>query len=501
MKKIVNDEKRSISLTTSNRTNRTNRTATERFQKKKKDRRYSQDELHQQTLSEMRVIQERRKSDIESFEELSRNKIKTEYTICLESGVNHVWSVVYDQEKKISGYYKTGRNGNAKSSFLETLIYEMAIQLGICKYLAPTTLPKLFSPRSMNNFKIPKKLEKNISNEKKNNSDTVRSFFKKNIKPQFNSFRKSNENFKSIISNKDESIQLSFQKALDGMEIKKIYDLNIPLYQYFKSKNTEMKENDIKKFYFNCFLNASLVTFILGTWDGHRKNIILNKDGFRFFDNARSLPHGELIVWGDKIRLSYFTVLVEEDDFYYNLNAENKKLCENFFKKIEKELKDLGHYLNSSRGETLIENVTEEWFQKELVLESLKERINNGKKILEKGNNLNLSDIMFAIFPNYVFFTLLNTIILLDNSEDISDELINKCWKYSISEVGKSYDLLSLIDKIDELGYDPFMILNHSKSHNINQSIKTILEKGKNNYIKNKVNLMKIWFKIGRAHV
>ena len=95
----------------------------------------------------------------------------------MDGNVNDVFHV-YDANRNIAGYYKSGRNGNIQSGYMENGIYEISIQFGVEKYFAPTKLKKA-SPRTLQQLNIGKSLRSSTLADISDNTPLEITFQKK----------------------------------------------------------------------------------------------------------------------------------------------------------------------------------------------------------------------------------------------------------------------------------------------------------------------------------
>ena len=404
------------------------------FNKKSKDDSSESEEIidntHNQTMCEMRILLSRKKSELDTIENVCNNEVrkKKHYSMGIDN-VNDVFHV-YDEKRNFAGYYKSGRNGNVKSGYMENGIYEISVQFSVEKYFASTKI-KSISPRTQKQLNIVGK-----------------------------------KNRLSLVEYSENSpLEISFQKKVEGTELRYIKsEQNMTLLQAFSKYYPSLRSYKIKPIFEKYFIKATIVSIMFGFWDGHSKNIILNRDGFRFFDNARSLPHSNnLIAWGDKLRLPYFTDFLKEDFMFNILTKNNMDTCVKMATKFLTGFKYFKYYLNSTMGKKLIKKVSGEWFSKKLIIETYKERIDGLVKWATKQkSNKTLFDLVCHIFPFYLFSVMLKVIQTINDDTKTPYEL----WKSAIETIGRHDDMLYLIDCCVENNVDPYQILEVCNEEN-----------------------------------
>jgi hypothetical protein len=409
-------------------------------------------EIHCQAVTEMKVKLCRRKSDINAIENACKDVIRKKQHIALGSSVNHVWNV-YDIERNVSGYYKSGRNGNLSSGYLENIVYEIAVQFSVEKYFAPTEIRKI-SPRSQRNMSFKDLLPNSPRNSGSSESSSDKNTGKKKRR--------------SLADHTDNTpIELSFQTKVPGIEVKYIKDeMKTSLLAHFSKNYPFLGPDNIKRGFDKCFIKAAIITMMFGFWDGHARNVILNGDGFRFFDNARSLPHSNnLIVWGDKMRLPYYTHFISEALFHNPMSKDDTKVCTDVLKKFLTGFKHFKHYLSSSAGKKSTRMIPKDWFDKSLVISSFKERIDRlAKWVTLDTENKTLADLMYYVFPMYRFCICLKYISNLTyNNNNNNNDNNNGRWRLAMSTVGKDDDMLYLVNVCREKGYSPIIVYKYSQ--------------------------------------
>jgi len=419
------------------------------------------DDLHYQAMSEMKRAMNRRVSEIDLLGNMCKDVIRKNPQHSLGNSVNHVWNV-YDDKRNISGYYKSGRNGNKQSAYMETVVYDISVQCSVEKYFAATKIDK-FSPRSQRNMEIKNVFQKSV--RKTSLSDYT------NNKP----------------------LELSFQKKIEGSELRYIKEeRKISLFKAFAEHYPLLNNEMIKPIYMKKFISSTIISIVFGLWDGHPRNIILNNKGFSFFDNARSLVHSNKFnVWGDKIRLPYFTSFIEEEEFFIELKGDDIGTIIKILSKFLSGFKLFKYYLNSLACKKLIRNISKEWFNKELIINSFKERLDVLAKWVSVGDDIKTLDgLLCTVFPYYLFSTMLylidNIPTILGEDNHLLDEDKEVLWRSSLSNVGKMDDMIYLVNRCCEKNIDPYELFKDCKDCGNNNHIDIITKIiSKNYYTKN----------------
>lgn len=446
-----------------------------------------QEIVKETTMAELKITLARRKSEIDSAEENSKNIIRTSTTVSTSGNVNHVWPIpiIYNEMKQISGFYKSGRNGNIQSAYKETLVYDIAVQFGMEKHFAATKIVGL-SPRSFGNLHIssPRFLKRS---SKSNSSPRIGS--KEEAKK---------ERRKSIGEFVDgDNLELSFQKGIQGKELHHIYEAGFSLFEWYSNKYYEDVSPAVTyKSYRRKFIKGLIISMMFGFWDGHSKNIILNGTGFKYFDNARSFPHSNnLIIRGDTIRLPYFTKFLDEDEFHEPMSTDDIVYLNRLCVKFENNLRTFEAYFYSSTTKKNLKIITKSWFNRKLVIESTRQRIEKLRSWINEFNkdeggegidahNSSFVELLYNLFPYYKYVTALTTATILKRLSIMPEEP-EYVWRLALSRAGECSDILELTNKCLMRGVDPnriMLLLNSNPGISPTEIIKEMIS-NKNNSI------------------
>lgn len=166
---------------------------------------------------------------------------------------------------------------------------------------------------------------------------------------------------------------------------------------------------------------AFLASIVLGMFDAHADNIIVDSNGgIKFFDNARCLPNSNnLLNWGggDTLMSSYRCALLNLHERVAKTLApqqrgellEKAKLC-------LKQVDTLQDYLGTGDGKRLLDHLPKDWINTGLMLEAMRERIDLAIKCLSSKNEVNLRDLAVKANPDYLIafaISFLNELIQL----------------------------------------------------------------------------------------
>lgn len=171
-------------------------------------------------------------------------------------------------------------------------------------------------------------------------------------------------------------------------------------------------------------LNAAiLASIVLGMFDAHADNIIVDSNGrIKFFDNARCLPNSNsLLNWdgGDCLMSSYRCALLNlHERVTKKLSPQQRGVLLEKAKICLKQVDTLRDYLGNGDGKKLLNQLPKDWINTGPMLEAMRERIELAIKCLSSKNEVDLLELAIRANPSYMIvfaISFMNALIKLED--------------------------------------------------------------------------------------
>lgn len=212
------------------------------------------------------------------------------------------------------------------------------------------------------------------------------------------------------------------------------------------------------------FIKGTFSTVLYGMSDAHLGNMLVNENGFQFFDNTRSMPHSNELIRscaGDNI-IPYRSGLLYLDESYETLKEEDLELIKNMIIEKKEKMKQLREFVNSPHVQHQIQQLPPGWFDSEAALDAMQERLDRMEESLSQGTINCLRDLAFSAMPEFKFAAALSI---------VSDMILHKNKNITLNPTGiknlqcktfpsKSFQMHQVLLECIQVGMDPQIIRN-----------------------------------------
>lgn len=173
----------------------------------------------------------------------------------------------------------------------------------------------------------------------------------------------------------------------------------------------------------NEIIIGTMITLFFGFTDAHANNLIVDKRGqLRFIDNSRCFPHSnDFILFSNDLFASFRCGLVECFHFYTYLDEDDWSVADTLFKQFKSKFPLIIEAINSV-SESFFPGTKDYagtcWYDKELIVAALKQRIDRMEDTLNNRSAGSLRDLVFAVHPGYRFAAAM-ALAELDDVEEV----------------------------------------------------------------------------------
>jgi hypothetical protein len=152
-------------------------------------------------------------------------------------------------------------------------------------------------------------------------------------------------------------------------------------------------------------LKATLATILLGMYDLHGCNFIIDSDNkIHFFDNSRSFPHSNgFIQRGNFLVSSYRSALLEDPKCAEELLQEDLELINKTVEEWSRRLPHLTKYLKSDYVQKLIQKLPPNWLNVDDAVAAMVERITSIQTAMATTPPQTIVDLVVCANPGYKF--------------------------------------------------------------------------------------------------
>lgn len=206
-------------------------------------------------------------------------------------------------------------------------------------------------------------------------------------------------------------------------------------------------------------VHGVLASCVMGFFDGHRKNILVDASGnLKFFDNASSMPHSNgCILWGGKrLRSSFRSGLLNVPESHFlPLTNQDRQLLTDEIGKCKRKYQDLKKFYENPETQTQINKLPDKWFQTERVLKAMEDRIYRLESALANPKINTLCDFALASQPDLRFHLAMTYIFYFGTTLPL--QYTNSNYIQYMDMVGLN-DVDTCIYKCSKLGFDPVVV-------------------------------------------
>lgn len=177
----------------------------------------------------------------------------------------------------------------------------------------------------------------------------------------------------------------------------------------------------------NEIIRSKIIGLVLGFFDAHADNIFYTQEGkLVFFDNTRCLSHGNGLILYDHILIpAYRSGIFELKQAYKILNHKQREFASELVANFKRALPKIEQYFKRSVLAESLKRLPYGWWNKELVLGALNQRIERLETALQSPQHLNLRDIAFCVHPELKFITAMS---LIGSSDPKEDDMLYDAW-------------------------------------------------------------------------
>lgn len=172
----------------------------------------------------------------------------------------------------------------------------------------------------------------------------------------------------------------------------------------------ELSSEKLKQIPQSEIINGMLTILTFGMYDAHHQNIIVDKDNkLHFFDNTRSMPHSnDVIFWGGFLLPSFRSGLLNLDGCYKNFTAQERELIKNQVEFMGAKMKDVKSFIETPLVKKQLASLPKGWFNSEEALKQLSLRLQRMRIAMMNPNIRNLQDLIFEVNRELKFFAALD---------------------------------------------------------------------------------------------
>jgi len=322
--------------------------------------------------------------------------------ICEKTTANQVYKLHHPKTEEIVAFFKQGNGNEPAVGIIEKLMWQIANALGLEPFLAATSQTQLWTK-----FQLKNEAEK-----------LSMPCLAKNIEQIFTWNTAGDlEKVWAIGSGRQGGIQL----GLKGTTLKDYIENQL--------EKTQIPRDQI--------ILATLVLLILGMYDAHTNNIIVDEQGnLKFFDNTRSMPHSNgCILRGNQLQASFRSGLLQLQESYTPLTESEILQLKNTLATCKSRL-DLVKVAMQSTAK-----LPPGWLNAENAMAALKERINCLEIALDNPKITSLSELSLASQPHLrmiaamtIIFLAKETPSLIPSFEDVKGNFLPRVGYYSVAE-------------------------------------------------------------------
>ncbi|MDF2549291.1 MAG: hypothetical protein K0S07_358 [Chlamydiales bacterium] len=227
-------------------------------------------------------------------------------------------------------------------------------------------------------------------------------------------------------------------------------------------------------------LKAALTSLFIGSYDLHGGNLYyvfgtFQNKGFKFFDNTRSLPHSNGVInWGGYLLPSFRSGLLDCQKSYLPLSADQKEWLRLKTHLLQEKAAWVEDFLNQARTQKRISKLPKHWFDSQLAMRALKERLENISRHLHRIQSIR--DLCFVAIPDLKWLAALHLLsyqekdipkaFIYGSSKEKLQEHLQHFQCHIFSEIG-AITIEELLDRSLEFNIDVLKIYSNFQSEEL----------------------------------
>lgn len=335
--------------------------------------------------------------------------VQQESLTSLKTSINDVYALTKPGSNKVVAFYKETAD---RSGILEQLMWESAVVMGLEEYFVPTASTVLYTKGPA--------------------GDGNR---------QGKSWNKSGSELVEWTMSETGHVG-SLQPAQEGQTLDKI-------------RKSYSHPGEI--ILTSQLMIAILVGSLMGFFDAHDKNILIDSEGnIKFFDNTSTMPHSNgCILWGGQhLKSSFKLNLLSLPECHQAFTANQRKLIAIEVESYQAKYYALKEFYKNRATQSKIRKLPQGWFQPEKSLAAMQERIARLEAAVKEPNITTLCELSLASQPNLRFNILMSHLYSIIGKLPFKSLDVN----YYLPYIDSAADIEGCVLKCCQYGYDPLII-------------------------------------------